>query len=204
MIIYAFKNKVNNKIYVGQTCRTFEERMGERLRHKNTTLGRALEKYGVDNFEYGIVDEAETIEELNEKEIFWIKKLNSMAPNGYNLCEGGDNTLGYFHREESKKKMSLSRKGSFKGEENPFFGKKHTSETRKRMREAWTEERKDQLRLMVKTRKQHTVKVRNVDTGEVFESVKKAAEKYNLKDTHISRVCKGKRNRTGGFKWEYI
>lgn len=101
MIIYAFKNKVNNKIYVGQTCRTFEERMGEHLRHKNTTLGKALDKYGVDNFEYGVVDEAETIEELNEKEIFWIKKLNS-------------------------------------------------------------------------------------------------------KDTHISRVCKGKRKRTGGFKWEYI
>ena len=45
---------------------------------------------------------------------------------------------------------------------------------------------------------------RNVDTGEVFDSVKKAAEKYGLKDTHISRVCKGKRKTTGGFKWEYV
>lgn len=204
MIIYTFKNKVNGKVYVGQTCRTFKERMGEHLRHKDTTLGKALAKYGIDNFEYKIIDEAETIEELNEKEIFWIKKLNSMAPNGYNLCEGGDNTLGYTHREESKKKMSSLRKGSFKGEDNPFFGKKHTSITKQRMREAWTEERKEQLRLMVKTRKQHTVKVRNVDTGEVFDSVKKAAEKYNLKDTHISRVCKGKRKTTGGFKWEYV
>lgn len=204
MIIYTFKNKVNGKVYVGQTCRTFKERMGEHLRHKNTTLGKALAKYGIDNFEYGIIDEAKTIEELNEKEIFWIEKLNSITPYGYNLCKGGNNTLGYNHKEESKEKMRLSKKGTFKGEDNPFFGKKHTHETRQKMRDAWTEERKEQLRLSAKTRKYRTIKVRNVDTGEVFDSVKKAAEKYNLKDTHISRVCKGKRKTTGGFKWEYV
>lgn len=204
MIIYTFKNKVNGKVYVGQTCRTFKERMGEHLRHKNTTLGKALAKYGIDNFEYKIIDEAKTIEELNEKEIFWIEKLNSITPYGYNLCKGGNNTLGYNHKEESKKKMSLSKKGTFKGEDNPFFGKKHTQETRQKMRDAWTEERKEQLRLSAKTRKHRTVKVRNVDTGEVFDSVKEAAEKHNLKDTHISRVCKGKRKTTGGFKWEYV
>lgn len=204
MIIYTFKNKVNGKVYVGQTCRTFKERMGEHLRHKNTTLGKALAKYGIDNFEYKIIDEAKTIEELNEKEIFWIEKLNSITPYGYNLCKGGNNTLGYNHKEESKEKMRLSKKGTFKGEDNPFFGKKHTHETRQKMRDAWTEERKEQLRLSAKTRKHLTVKVRNVDTGEVFDSVKEAAEKYNLKDTHISRVCKGKRKTTGGFKWEYV
>ena len=204
MIIYTFKNKVNGKVYVGQTCRTFKERMGEHLRHKNTTLGKALAKYGIDNFEYGIIDEAKTIEELNEKEIFWIEKLNSITPYGYNLCKGGNNTLGYNHKEESKEKMRLSKKGTFKGEDNPFFGKKHTHETRQKMRDAWTEERKEQLRLSAKTRKYRTVKVRNVVTGEVFDSVKKAAEKYSLKDTHISRVCKGKRKTTGGFKWEYV
>ena len=204
MIIYTFKNKVNDKVYVGQTCRTFKERMGEHLRHKNTTLGKALAKYGIDNFEYKIIDEAKTIEELNEKEIFWIEKLNSITPYGYNLCKGGNNTLGYNHKEESKEKMRLSKKGTFKGEDNPFFGKKHTLETRQKMRDAWTEERKEQLRLSAKTRNYRTVKVRNVDTGEVFDSVKKAAEKYSLKDTHISRVCKGKRKTTGGFKWEYV
>lgn len=204
MIIYTFKNKVNGKVYVGQTCRTFKERMGEHLRHKNTTLGKALAKYGIDNFEYKVIDEAKTIEELNEKEIFWIEKLNSITPYGYNLCKGGNNTLGYNHKEESKEKMRLSKKGTFKGEDNPFFGKKHTQETRQKMRDAWTEERKEQARLIAKTRKHRTVKVRNVDTGEVFDSVKKAAEKYNLKDTHISRVCKGKRKTTGGFKWEYV
>ena len=49
----------------------------------------------------------------------------------------------------------------------------------------------------------HTVKVRNVETGEVFNSVKEAAREYNLKETHITRVCKGKRKTTGGFHWCY-
>ena len=50
----------------------------------------------------------------------------------------------------------------------------------------------------------YKAKVKNVDTGEVFSSVKEAALRYDLKDTHITRVCKGKRKRTGGFRWEYI
>lgn len=189
---------------MGQTCRTFEERLGEHLRHQRTVFDKALAKYGIDNFEYKIIDKAKTIDELNEKEIFWIKEMKSLTPSGYNLCKGGNNTLGYNHREETKEKMRLAKKGTFEGEKNPFYGKKHTVETREKMKRAWTEERKEQLRLMTKTRKTHTVKVRNVDTGEVFNSVKEAAEKYGLKDTHISRVCKGKRKRTGGFKWEYV
>ena len=100
--------------------------------------------------------------------------------------------------------MRLAKKGTFLGKENPFHGKQQTDETRQKMKESWTEERKEQRSIMAKTRKQHTVKVRNVDTGEVFDSVKKAAEKYGLKDTHICRVCKGKRKTTGGFKWEYV
>lgn len=204
MIIYAFKNKINNKIYVGQTCRTFEERTNEHLRHNKTAFDKALKKYGIENFDYAIIDEAHNMDELNKKEIFWIKHFNSLAPFGYNLCIGGENTKGYHHRLESREKMRLAKKGTFLGEENPFYGKKHTDETRQKMKEAWTEERKEQLRLMIKKRKHHTVKVRNVDTGEVFNSVKEAAEKYGLKDTHISRVCKGKRKTTGGFKWEYV
>ena len=204
MIIYTFKNKINGKIYVGQTCRSFKERTGEHLRHSETVFDKALLKYGIENFEYAIIDTATTIDELNEKEIYWIKKLNSLKPFGYNLCLGGNNTLGYNHREDTKEKMRLAKKGMFKGKENPFYGKKHNDETRRKMKEAWTESRKDELRQMTKTRKTHTVKVRNIDTGEVFDSIKAAGEKYNIEPTHITRVCKGRRKSTGGFRWEYV
>lgn len=203
MIIYTFKNKTNGKMYVGQTCRSLEERVGEHLRHSKTAISKALIKYGIENFECEVIDTAETMDELNDKEVYWISKLETLAPNGYNLCLGGGNTLGYKHKEESRKKMSLSKSGMFIGENNPFYGKKHTEETKAKMRKAWTESRKEELREMVKNRNTHTVKVRNVDTGEVFNSVKSAGERYNIEPTHITRVCKGKRKTTGGYRWEY-
>lgn len=204
MIIYVFKNKINNKYYVGQTTRTFTLRLQEHLRHNKTAFDKALRKYGLENFVYGIIDTAKTIDDLNKKEIYWIKQFNSMTPNGYNLCNGGDNTKGYHHKLISRIKMSNSKKGRFKGKENPFFKKKHSNETRTRMRKAWTEERKEKLKEQHKVTKFYKVKVKNVETGEIFNSIKEAAEAYKIKATHITRVCKGRRKRTGGYHWEYI
>lgn len=49
------------------------------------------------------------------------------------------------------------------------------------------------------------MKVENLDTNEIFNSIKEATEYYNLKDsTHITRVCKGKQKTTGGYRWAYF
>lgn len=50
--------------------------------------------------------------------------------------KGNTNTLGKRHSEESKKKMSLAKKGMYIGEKNPFYGKTHSEETRRRLSEA--------------------------------------------------------------------
>lgn len=47
-------------------------------------------------------------------------------------------------------------------------------------------------------------KVENIDTGEVFDMIKHASEKYNIEATHITRVCKGKRKSAGGYRWKYV
>lgn len=92
--IYKITNKQNNKSYVGQSI-VIEERWD---RHKysmsykdkqHLPLYRALNKYGINNFEFSILEECQP-EELNDKEIFWIKKLNTLLPNGYNCHEGGN------------------------------------------------------------------------------------------------------------------
>lgn len=208
MLIYLFTNKTNGKQYVGQTVRDFKVRLQEHLRKQDIIFDKALNKYGIDNFEYDIIDQAETIEELNAKEIFWINKLNSITPNGYNQCCGGENTLGFKHREDSRRKMSLvkRKKGSMKGKNNHYYGKKHSPEVLQKMKDAWTEERKQLAseRSKAMDRSYLFVKVKNVDTGEIFNSVKEAAAAYGLKDTHISKVCKGKGKTTGGFRWEYV
>ena len=205
MIIYKITNNVNGKIYIGQTVRTLEERFTEHKRNKKSLISKAFKKYGIENFTIEQIDTAESIDELNELEFKYIREYDCITPNGYNQCEGGGNTFGYHHSDESKQKMSQNKKGKYAGEENHFYGKHHTEEARRKM----SESRKG--RIIDDEWKQHlseasTVKrqVQNLDTGEIFNSIREAAEYYDLKDTHISRVCKGKRNRTGGFRWGYV
>lgn len=208
MIIYCITNKVNGKQYVGQTVRTLEERYKEHIRNKTSYLGKAIKKYGRENFTAEVIDSSLLIDDLNEKEIYWTKKLNTKIPHGYNLVDGGDNTLGYNHTLEARMKMSMTKKrlGNMVGEKNHFYGKKHTEQTRATMSAAWTDERKKKLAEDSKIRNaiNQAIKVRNVNTNEVFPSIKAAAERYGIKATHISRVCRGGRKTTGGFKWEYV
>ena len=86
MVIYMIRHKLTRKIYVGKTTRTLEERINEHLRNsRNSYIDRSIKKYGFENFEVEILSKCDTIEELNEREKFWIKELNSKFPNGYNL-----------------------------------------------------------------------------------------------------------------------
>ena len=113
MLIYKIENKLNGKIYVGQTRRTLEERMNEHKKEccKNCYIDRAIKKYGMENFKTEILEFCKTIEEMNEREIYWIKKLNCKFPNGYNLADGGKDSAGYITTPELSAKLSALRKG---------------------------------------------------------------------------------------------
>lgn len=203
MIIYKITNNINGKIYIGQTTRSLEERLSEHKRKRKPLISKALRKYGIENFSIEIIYEASTIDELNKKEFEFIRKYNCITPNGYNQCEGGGNTIGYNHTKEAKERMSKAKSKIYTGENNPMYGKHHSDEAKKKMSEKrknrkLTDEWKKKIGDSCKK------KVINIDTGEIFNSIKEAAEYYNLKDTHISRVCKGKRNKTGGFRWKYF
>ena len=111
MIIYKITNTITNKCYVGQTQRTMNKRFQEHIRHSKhgviTCLYNAMRKYGVENFEIVEIDRATTADELNQKEIYWISKLNTMSPNGYNEMAGGDNNPmnSEFVQNKHKNKM---------------------------------------------------------------------------------------------------
>ena len=118
MIIYKIQNKINGKIYIGQTVGTLEHRMSQHKANgkKISVIGNAIHKYGWDNFDVEVIDEAETIEELNRKEIYWIGYYKSLSPNGYNLELGGRNALP---EEETRKKISEANKGRHLAEKSP-------------------------------------------------------------------------------------
>lgn len=117
--IYKFTNKVNGKIYIGESL-NFKQRMHGHVtksRDVNWTavIARAFRKYGFSNFEYEIIEnyphKSVTKDFLIEREAFYIKNLDAMNPEkGYNRCPYGVNTIGYKFSEESRKKMSVARK----------------------------------------------------------------------------------------------
>ena len=93
--IYKITNLVNKKIYVGQSINIIErwkQHQYKAFNSKevayNSAIHAAFRKYGVENFSFEVLEECK-IEELDKKEREWIEKLNSLAPNGYNILIGG-------------------------------------------------------------------------------------------------------------------
>ena len=90
-VIYLITNKINGKMYVGQT----KQALADRLRgHKNSNgtsrITYAIKKYGVENFEIIQIDSASSLAELNAKEIAHIASLNTLDTKvGYNVSIGG-------------------------------------------------------------------------------------------------------------------
>jgi len=191
MIVYKTTNLVNGKIYIGRDVNNSPHYLGSGM-----LFIRALKKYGKENFVKEVIDVAINIDDLNEKEIFWIAYYKSQDPNiGYNIQKGGGSSfhcLSYEQQEEIRKKaiernrerkfseetkqkmrnsmlgkntgkrndetrekMSQNRKGkgigndpwnkgkevgaklstTKSGEKNPMWGKKHSEETKQKIRE---------------------------------------------------------------------
>lgn len=113
-IIYKITNKINGKIYIGQTINSIEYRFSQHSRSVNrnvkvhSVITKAIKKHGAENFSIEKIDEAFTKIELDEKEIRYINELNSIVPNGYNLAYGGSKGIP---SDESKLKMSIAQMG---------------------------------------------------------------------------------------------
>lgn len=225
MVVYKIENLINGKKYIGQTIKTFDERyqfkgegvervlayleMRERNKQSysetlygNDHLLKSIRKYGVDNFTVEIIDEAETQEELNEKEIEWIAYYKSDT-DGYNKCIGGLSNSGWKPSDETRKIWSEARKGKMVGVNNPNYGQKHSQEVRNRMSKA----RRGKL-----TGAKHpkAKAIINLDTLEIFETITDACDKYNLSNGNIVNVVQrkkrgnhGTRKTAGGFRWMY-
>lgn len=136
MIVYKVTNLINNKCYIGYTSKTLEYRKkihyykynNKRDKKYKYVFYQALRKYGFKNFLWEIIYNGNSKEDCCEKEIFYIKNLNTISPNGYNLTEGGN---GGIASEETKLKISNSLKLFFKN--NPDKICKFTDEERSQM-----------------------------------------------------------------------
>jgi group I intron endonuclease len=188
--IYMINNKINNKKYIGQTTRSLNKRIYEyKAAYKynkfyNQHLLGAFQKYGWDNFEFSIIDTAQTIEELNAKEIRYIIQYQTTdKTKGYNIESGGDNAIPDI---ETLNKMSKS-----------HFGIKQTDNwINKRVAKAGTEEAKkygkkkteEEKQLLSKNSPKYWLnKKRNEETKQKISETKK---KIGLTDKQKEIICK--------------
>lgn len=109
--VYLITNKVNGKRYVGQSQQLdIEQRWKSHRKVNNPNVGSylkaAYKKYGIDNFKFQIICICFD-EDCDKYEDEYIKKFNTLCPNGYNLKTGG-NSVKY--TEESKQLMSIRQK----------------------------------------------------------------------------------------------
>ena len=129
--VYIHTNKIDGKMYVGQTCQNPQKRWAGGSKYKGSTyFYKAIKKYGWDNFEHEIVASNLTSDEANHFEELLISQLDTMNPKyGYNLKSGGENNL---LSEETKHKISQA--ASLRtSDKNPFFGKHHTESLKQQM-----------------------------------------------------------------------
>lgn len=98
--IYIIRNKVNNKVYIGQTIHTLHERF---LQHTSASrvrlsphrkLCNAIRKYGKEQFYIELLEDNISISHLNDRKIYYIEKFDSYNK-GYNATTGGDGTSIY-------------------------------------------------------------------------------------------------------------
>ena len=111
MIIYKITNRINGKVYIGQTTQSIVTRWSKHCSNSKTkcyALYSAIQKYGKENFTVEQIDIASDRDELDKKEIQWIQFYDCISPKGYNLTTGGKHCEV---SQEVKRRLSEKNKG---------------------------------------------------------------------------------------------
>ena len=105
--IYIIKNRINGKVYIGQSVNAGERFIGHCKKSSadsGSLISKAIQKYGANNFWYEVLESQ--IPNYNEREKYWIAKYNSVQPNGYNIQSGGEEPPVYFSIDHPKSTFS--------------------------------------------------------------------------------------------------
>ena len=101
----------------------------------------------------------------------------------------------YKMSEENKNKMSKRLKLQYLGEGNPFYGKKHTIETKRKM----SQKRKGKLNANYGKGKP----VICIETKIIYNNIREAQEKTNISSSNIGKCCNKKLKSAGKLHWEF-
>lgn len=215
MVIYKIENVENGKCYVGQTCRKPIYRFNHHMRqlekgtHFNRHLQFAYNKSVSKQFKFSILDNVAFRFGLNNLEIFWIKKLNTIE-NGYNLVPGGSGITGFTHSKEARNKIGIASKNrgggklgakklcGIKRSESFVYKVKKANTGKKR-----TNEQCKRIALVKIGNKNRCTPVIDSD-GNIYNSITDAAKIIGCKPDSIGAVISGKRKTIYKLTFSYL
>lgn len=215
--IYKIENLINSKMYIGQSINIEKRWLRHRYSTDNFAIHRAIRKYGITNFSFSIIEEC-LEEDLDKKEIYWIEKFNSIIPNGYNMIDGGSNGAGI---AKGKPVLQFSPQGELLADyrsahiADDITGIDYSSICACCRREQQTaggyqwrykDDANDIQQLDTFIHKQVAVIQYDLDGTKIAEflSLKEASEKTGISKSTICRVCNGKGQTAGGYRWSYL
>ena len=216
--IYLVTNKVNNKQYIGQSiCKDIKTRWKQHRVKDTKSIGNyllsAYNKYGIDNFTYKIVCICFD-EDCNKFEEEYIKKFNTLAPNGYNLQSGGkriyvkkdklklseeqlqkmrDRMLGIKLSDKTKKKIADASRGKIITQNTrDKISKSMTGKKRGPM----SKETKEKCLKFLICSEKNKKKVGKYDINNIliesYSSITEASIKNNIQRMTLSNICNNK------------
>lgn len=230
MIVYKVTNIITNKIYIGITINSLKRRKWEHLSLKysgTSILSKSIKKHGPENFTFEKIDSAENEAELIEKEKYWIKKLNTLRPNGYNALSGQvagselakSRFVPIICLEDRKKYANMAEAAVTYGVPKHSvwcvcsgltdfagnFSFRYLSEEKYLKAEQKRSKRKSSaIAGYLYGGAKRFRKVKCLTTGEIFDSVKSAAVKFDIDPSQLVRVCKGKNKHVKNLVFAYL
>lgn len=205
--IYKIINDINNKKYVGQTYLTIDQRFERHCNEakwknvKKMPIVLAIKKYGKEHFKVVLLEELKdgiSQNEVDQKEVEWGTKLNTLSPNGYNLKLGGS---GHgLWSEDVKKRIGNSNRNKFVSEETKkklsesHLGKRLSESAKNKLSNYWKGKRPCKLaqqRSKISCQKTYTL----LDSNKKKIQITNMAEfcrKNNLNKSRMSELVNGK------------
>lgn len=215
MIIYKATNTKNGKVYIGQTKQGLNRRIrghvcaAKKQHNQNNHFLNAIRKYGEFAFNWNIIDRANTVSELSEKEKYWVKHYNSNVRScGYNSTDGGEycsftpDTIIHL-KQVAKRRYNTPEGRSQLLDMVKERGKnaEWVMKNKKVLKELHTSPEL-QSKQKANLRKKLNKCVICLEDGKIFDSMKDAANKMKLSYCGLSAHIRGKSISVGGFHFE--
>lgn len=196
MVIYMALNTVNGKVYIGKTSGLLGKRINA---HKRQSKKRkwhfynSIRKYGWDVFEWSVLEQCSTEEELNEMECHYIFQYKHYGKGVYNMTDGGDGMSGWVPSEETRRKIGESHKGWAPSEETrrKMSESRNSEEMRRKMSESRKGNKNSSKTWIVEYPDGHKIEINNMSNF---------CQQNNLDLGAMSNVASGKCKHHKGYK----